>query len=403
MTRTLCNLVVGTAALISVGSTADTIGAGLDVPGLPAEVREALVWFETLDYPTVDNKRFVRIDVREAGVAPREARSVTMHGYVLAQYENRYSILANDLRLLDLRVTPADTILSIEDADLEEYAARVLQNSAAYDEACAAGFCWDMGLDWSIDRYPLGLAPFALDFILARSCLKQGLIDKAVKLAERSVATKLRLSDKGEQLKHELASHICVVLTDRAMAALANSRTSRRDVLARVEWIMANFPKGYERERAELMSRILRRMVAEDDAQAWNKLVPDGRLNAPELLVYFLRDQTTFDWSDEPGVKSPARQLVELGPEAVPALIEAVGDDRFTRMVRTVEPPTVHSVDGLSIGHCAYRLLVEIWGEAPPGSYRFWSDKPEEIERTRAILRHYWETKSRRASSPPGR
>ncbi|MFT3883683.1 MAG: hypothetical protein QM703_29045 [Gemmatales bacterium] len=126
------------------------------------------------------------------------------------------------------------------------------------------------------------------------------------------------------------------------------------------------------------MAAVLEKMVAEDKqhvapAKPWASLTKKEQ--AAEL-VFRLRDQHGEQWS-QPGScdifsqdrmgeknapKSPALQLVELGYDAVPLLIEAIEDQRLSRSVGFWRDFTFsHHV--LSVGDCAITILGRIAGK----------------------------------------
>jgi hypothetical protein len=124
-------------------------------------------------------------------------------------------------------------------------------------------------------------------------------------------------------------------------------------LLAKFERILKHFPKaerlpepdgaftswlGAHQERAKTHADILRKMVAEDEQRARTPRKPEKEMTKNERivdLIYRLRDQEAPDWLDPKatGWSGPAAELQKLGDDALPLLVQALDDERFTRTV----------------------------------------------------------------------
>jgi hypothetical protein len=122
---------------------------------------------------------------------------------------------------------------------------------------------------------------------------------------------------------------------------------------------------------------ILKRMVADEDERRRHPPRPEKEMNKQELiaeLIYCLRHQKGYSsgfvgpcdiFNDVgPGMKaetgrSPAHRLVEMEYEAVPQLLEALENDRFTR---SIENPLrgINPMRPLRVGDCALAILERI-------------------------------------------
>jgi hypothetical protein len=82
----------------------------------------------------------------------------------------------------------------------------------------------------------------------------------------------------------------------------------------------------------------------------------------------------------------------------VPVLIDAVGDQRFTRMVVGQLPAAhPHHLTCIPIGRCASDLLTRIIGGAPKG-INMWPSNSADGRLAQAAWREYWDW---RISSEP--
>ncbi len=147
------------------------------------------------------------------------------------------------------------------------------------------------------------------------------------------------------------------------------------------EWFADRFGKTEFGDRARNSAEILSRMVEEDREHEKTK-TPFECLSRDDQfreLVFRLRDQTGtqsswpgscdilgdggffFHGAALPEGKTPAHQLLAFGYDAVPLLIEALDNDRFTRAVGFCRPWFFSHVV-LRVGDCALRLLQRLTG-----------------------------------------
>lgn len=115
---------------------------------------------------------------------------------------------------------------------------------------------------------------------------------------------------------------------------------------------------------------MLRQMIVEDNthtkqAQSFAEMTQEEQIAE---LIFQLRDQNGRQWgqpgtcdifSDPRGENSPAEQLVQIGYPAVPQLIEALEDPRFTRSVGFWRD-FVFSHHVLRVGDAALAILERI-------------------------------------------
>jgi hypothetical protein len=388
--------VVGAIMAIAFGRS--SAASGQEKRGLPDEFREASDWFDGLGLPDVSGRPFVKVVLRVASGEANEARSAIVRGFILTDSQGVKSLLTTDLRLLTVSECATDRHVLVKRGRLADYARAAMKEGDVYEEARSQLFWeWEMGFyftDWS---RATELGPTALDFVLARACLKNSLGDLGATLAGRAVDRGWRFARSG-RLKDNLRLHLGMVFLNRAIVGLANPATPRREVLARLEWLLRNdFDNPPDRRKeAEEMVSILREMVEEDDRKRGRLLGPAGGPPTPEQLAYSLRDQTggiegthhfvySVEMSRPPWLVTPAEQLLAMGDRAVPALIEAVDDKRLTRIVGLKNRHRPWELAPTSVGDCARNLLGKIWRDWPDdetreGLGRFWQDKQKETQ-----------------------
>lgn len=151
-------------------------------------------------------------------------------------------------------------------------------------------------------------------------------------------------------LRVDLGKTVAWVLQGRAIKTLPDPAVGRPALLARLERLATEFPevdegpwvRGGPGPGLRSCVAVLRRMVAEEAAHRPPEGFPDRC--SPEQhareWVWRLRDQGGIQTS-QPGfcdlfavegkAREPADALLAMGEQAVPALIEVLGDDRWTR------------------------------------------------------------------------
>jgi hypothetical protein len=148
------------------------------------------------------------------------------------------------------------------------------------------------------------------------------------------------------------------MLFDKAVETLADPDLPRKDILDPFRRIVASFPGGPVVERAREIVEILEEMLVEDEAHERATPKPLEEMTLPERieeLIFLLRNERRpVGQSMDAAEAGPVRQLVALGPEAAPRLIEALPDDALTRCVEYGDPQTV--------GDFAWKILQETAG-----------------------------------------
>jgi hypothetical protein len=209
-------------------------------------------------------------------------------------------------------------------------------------------------------------------FVLALACNRHGKADLAARLYElaRAMAGEANnpRENSEESLRGEVAGNLVYAEMWRAITAFQDSSVSRAQLLDRFEGIVKNFPDSQYAPRAREIAALLKQMLCEDREHA--RLRQEGKpfeqLSPKEQIadsIFQLRDQNGgFNIFRSPGGEemkdSPAHRLVNMGYQAIPQLIAALGDRHFTRSVCC--PDGVAWKHQLSLADYASRGVIRV-------------------------------------------
>jgi hypothetical protein len=326
---------------------AATVRGGDDSPLEDAD-RRAFAWFDGIGLPSSKGKSFVRVTpaVKESAEgAGGEDRSWGTDGFLLAEDATSWTVLRMDLWTETIRRDGDGGAMKIETLDLAGVAAAAAKRLHGSEDGHG-------GVDELRDRMVRGmsvrLGEHAEALALARHCAENGL-DRAAKDLLEAARRLPRLRDGAsvegaieEIAADELAESVLWKIT----LDFGETSVPRTQLLERMRAWRRSFPKSEHAPMADEAVRILEAMVGEDAAHAplsdaaMAKLALDARARE---LIFRLRDQPGGQ-SIQPGSPSifcyfgraddtPADGLVAMGTDAVPALIDALVDERFTRCV----------------------------------------------------------------------
>jgi hypothetical protein len=186
----------------------------------------------------------------------------------------------------------------------------------------------------------------------------------------------------------------------RAVLAFGDPTVPRTELLNRFERIVKNYPESEHHKRAGETAALLRRMLKEDAEHAARQPAgPFEQLATQEQvaeLIFQLRDQNGHQYF-QPGdcdifdtfsgkEDTPAHRLVAMAYEAVPQLIDALADQRFTRSVG-FHRNFYFSHHVLRVGDCALAILERIagrsfWQATSTFSYMSLDNKAAETKKT---------------------
>lgn len=349
-----------------------------DPSPLTATDRAQFAWFDGIGLPSCAGKPYVRVRWVRAGAPPDIPRAKDVwevDGFVVAERAGMLTLLDGDLWPRKVPRTPAPGWTGgVTTLDLQHVAhlATGRLNSMRTDPGAVEG------MDEMYRGIRLRFGDEAQSVALARHCAENDLEVEAHALLEAARALPPALgADSDEELNFEelVASQLAEGVMWRILFDFADPETSRAALLTRARGWIASFPDALDAERVEDMVRILPGMVEEDaehpaiDAQALAKLAPAEQARA---LLWMLRDQggdVVRDRKGRVGVDlgaddTPARRLVALGRAAIPALVEALRDERFTRAVLFIQDTSPERLFVARVGDFARVILETITGTA---------------------------------------
>lgn len=397
---------------------------------------EMLAWFDTLGMPDVSGKPYVRVDTGrwftwsgQSG-APRQYQSV--EGFLLDEDEDSFTVFISGVREFrspdganyvsplgesDTRFAPLRTArferefeyadetshASYQVFDLDLHAAelieRVRQQTLVKEERINDLFS------------PLGNpAPGAQVVAFAHALRQAGREPQGDELLQVFIRACLAEGRDGwwqnplARLQETLGwSYVDWAETDIVDGIVPRARLI--DIHARFRSLFPPGDTGINQAR-DYMQRsvaILERMAAEEAAHVARPLASLTPAEQATELIYQLRDLQLvvsyrlvgpvgtprypfhpFEPKDD-SEKTPVHRLIDLGDAAVPALIEALGDESFTRTAHG----SIHSYPtrAMRVNEFALSILEYVAGERFPREY---DPEGHAIARLRPDVEEWW-------------
>jgi len=335
----------------------------------PAD-RKAIAWFDSLGFPDLAGKKCVRVATGKAmriGDAPWQ--NSYRVAFLLEEHGESFTVFAFDLSTKIYTKTPAETAeayrVGYEVLDLKQFATAQLASLRGSDDA-----------DNYFQQYSERISHRPEVFVLARACAANGhdgvaheLIAEAAKLSVHWGPDEAR---QAKGLVEKLSADVAHSRMWQAVEAFGDASIGREELLLRFQFIVEHFPRSEYSDRARRTTELLAQMIEEDRVHARENRKPLEEMTIDERvaeLIFQLRDQNgqpsyhgTCDiFNVYPDERSPAHDLVDIGFDAVPQLIEAVDDRRFTRSVDGRDY-FFFSHHALRVGDCAARILARIAG-----------------------------------------
>jgi hypothetical protein len=306
-----------------------------------AEERAAtFAWFGKLGYPDVQGCKLVLVATgRSYQHGNDPPRNSYLLGFVLEEKGRSFTVLSLDLETHSFQGKP-----EVLDHTHVGYEKLPLQKTVVdYLTALQHGEPGKQGL-WKL--FSPNLSSRGEAFVLAWACWRHGLDREAAALYKQAAAMPDRGGGEGAPppLRQALARDLAYMEMWRSVLAFGEPKVSRAQLLQRFRRFLRNYPDSEYAPRAREMSALLAQMVQEDaeHARATARKLFAARSKDERIadLIFRLRDQNGYQFS-QPGAcdvfwtrkDSPAHQLLRHGYDAVPRLIEALEDRRFTRSV----------------------------------------------------------------------
>ena len=353
---------------------------------LPAGVSDAVAWYDTLGFPDCKDLPYVRVATgswMKSGSNPPENRYV--EGFLESEEAGAFTVFLcsvsdfKDRFGMDEPYAPLTTVRFVRKDTGPAYGHvgfEVLDfNKASSDaldrvRAQAAKTAEDGGLLWGRP-----VSQRARIFAFARAGLQKGLSETASTLMIFAANIRDEQTGKADPLKlrETLQAQIGHAVLIKAEADWRNPSISWAEQLKAYGSFAARYPASPQVAYAEEAAGALKKMIAEEAAhhpKPLEKMTPAEQVaeNIYQLrflanAMWIMRGHYPIDaWTpDGKEVITPVHRLVDLGQAAVPQLIEALDDRRFTRCMEMqmngLAEPRV-----LRVGDVARQILEDMSG-----------------------------------------
>lgn len=305
-------------------------------------------WFGKLGFPDVKGLQFVKFIVAWSGDG-KKMKPVWSNGFLLEETPEKFRVLTLNFQTTEIPKkaakeyqTQTGTKSLVEPQDFKAYV-----ESKLNPDPTKPAYARQMGLG-DVMGLPIFREERSAAFVLAWDCSRLGLDDEAAKLyAAAQQKSSVYSGDKDVSFRTKITNDVSTVVAWGILLDFDKLEITRPQLLEKLEHFQATFPGTSFFPKAREMADELKIMVAEDaahpklTAEEIAKLPPAGQAKE---WIFRLRDQNGKQMSqpggpwiffndEKPGDKSPAEHLVDLGDAAVPALLDALDDQRLTRTI----------------------------------------------------------------------
>ncbi|MBK8979561.1 MAG: hypothetical protein IPM29_26975 [Planctomycetes bacterium] len=340
--------------ILRIAMLAAAMGTALLAPPaaaqLDADVRDALAWLDGLGMPDLSDRPFVR-----ATTGGRDRQRQVVYGFLADDRGPSFTLwvsvpfrwpgrptphrasahpLGRWVGVRTPRGTPTDRRVGYELVDLEQFALARLRDARA-------------DLDGDGAPTPRTLATRAMlgsDLcLLGWACLGQGHARVArdlLELGREAFALRWFRGRTPDHLRTCLEVDLGETATWELLEDFADPAVPWTELRRRAAAIPVLYPASQQVERALEIAATLQRMIDAPPAEPATAELPPAE--QARRLVATLPEQNGVQpsqevspdiWADPRGAASPAQRLRALGIDAVPALIDALDDERLTRTV----------------------------------------------------------------------
>ncbi len=366
---------------VCFGQPAQPVGAAAKTTTPDPDDTALLTWWDTLALPDFSQRKLVRVAVYDDS---DEAPDIQPRGFLLKEDDQRFTVF-----FLDLGTTTYRKKGKPPDEDKHFTVLDLASEAAAYAKDLGDPLSQIPSEKWSARNFGSMTTEQVKAAVLARACAAQKLPEVAHTLLKQAAFSGTQDPAKPltlEALRKTLNADIGNTMIWHHVLALGNPDIDRPELLRRFREFSRVFPDSQHALRAVRTAATLARMV-EEDVQHAKTARPFEQLTKPERvaeLIYQLRDQNGQQWSQpgscsvfadprdqgmlgldgkraNPSKGSPATQLVTIGYDAVPQLMDHLGDEQLSRSIG-FHRNFYFSHHALSVGECIEQILQSITG-----------------------------------------
>ncbi len=377
-----------------------------------AVAKEDFQWFSGLGYPDVKESPCVEVWTGSF-VATVPPTALTKFGFLLQAGDGKFEVFTLDL----CRVTFTDTkpgTAPHQRVGYEEY---------SFQRLAEEFVPWLSKPDENSSRqmqrqFGLRLGWKAQTFVLAWACWRRGeaklaqpLYDAAKDIEpwefpHEKITNDLTFRESIEtELAHAATWQAVLLFGGGEWHSPIQNQIPREQLLVVFRRLERNFPRNPHKEQVRHIVALLEQMVEEDKEHQPLTQEQIAKLPVEDQIrewIFQLRDQKGVQWGQpgwcdifaEQGTAtgdSPAHQLVQIGHPAVPQLIEALEDERFSRSVG-YHRDFHFSHHILTVGDCAQQILNRIAKRSfyDPATTSSYMASDNQVAQTRSKAEKWW-------------
>jgi len=350
---------------------------------LPAAVSDAIAWYDKQGFPDAKDLPYVRVATGGWTESKSNPHEITFaEGFLVSGDADSFAVFLCSVsghahypplatvRFVRKNDGPPDARVGYEVLDFDKVSSEALERLRG--SASANG---------ETGQSPRGNEDRALIFAFGRACQQKGLAECGAELMSLAANIPEQRSGKADPrtLRKMLQEEIGAAVLLKAGKDMCNPSISWAELLK----VYENFPKrfpasskaAYARESADL----LKKMIAEAAAHHPKPLEEMSPEEQIAEHIYQLRNLAANDWAINYAQRirvatsagkeenTAVQRLAEFGYEAVPQLIEALDDRRFTRSMEEVRVTPGAGRDlspaVLRVGDFAERIIDHITGK----------------------------------------
>lgn len=367
-------MLLGYSIMAAVGC--DPIGDSRALSELPPQQEAAFEWFDSLGYPSFRDLQPIRIECSWVEVidAQPEQKSY-LFAFLISEDKPKFSVIGLDLNNEDYDPEAGrfSSRVSFEKVELNQAATEYLRSAQeAFEKTLAKNSSRFLG---ELQFGPHLMLEQRL-FVLSRACAAKGQIELSIQLYELGEQLWKHESEqrrdhpkKPRNYQEAMYDGIAHKEIWQAVVDFGDPTVSRPELLKRIDRIYEHFPQSEDAQVSLDMAKNLEKMITEDLEHKKNSK-PFAEMTRKERiadLIFRLRDQNGQQWS-QPGScdvfadgneTNPATQLVEMGFDAIPSLIDNIANDRYSRSVE-YHRNFYFSHRVLTVGECTRAVIERI-------------------------------------------